>query len=47
MVKGAVIAAPASPPEQRVILTDVSWQTYEGLLADHADRRVPRFAYDS
>lgn len=40
------MAAVADPPAQRVILRDVSWQTYERLLADHRDRRVPRFAYD-
>src|SRR5215213_4084858 len=33
-------------PEQRTILEGVSWATYEGLLADHLGRRVPRFTYD-
>lgn len=32
--------------DQRVILRGVSWKTYECLLADHQDRRVPRLAYD-
>jgi Uma2 family endonuclease len=36
----------ASPPEQRVVLHGVSWETYESLLADHLDRSVPRFTYD-
>ena len=32
--------------EQRVILSNVSWTTYEALLADHQDRSAPRFTYD-
>jgi Uma2 family endonuclease len=35
-----------SPAEQRVVLYDVSWETYEHLLADHLDNSVPRFTYD-
>lgn len=35
-----------SPPEQRVLLRNVSWETYERLLADHSDRSVPHFTYD-
>lgn len=31
---------------QRIVLHGISWETYESLLADHADRRAPRFAYD-
>ncbi len=34
------------PPEQMVVLTGVSWETYEALLADHLDRSVPHFTYD-
>ncbi len=33
-------------PEQRVILENVSWETYEHLLSDHLDKSVPRFAFD-
>jgi Uma2 family endonuclease len=33
-------------PEQRVVLEDVSWETYEHLLSDHMDRSVPRFTFD-
>jgi Uma2 family endonuclease len=33
-------------PEQRVVLRGVSWGTYEALLADHADQRLPHFTYD-
>jgi Uma2 family endonuclease len=35
-----------SPPEQRVILYDISWETYEHLLADRVDQPTPRFFYD-
>ncbi len=33
-------------PEQRVVLEDVSWGTYERLLSDHLDKSVPRFTFD-
>jgi hypothetical protein len=29
-----------SPAEQRVILHDVSWRTYESLLKDHRDNAL-------
>ena len=35
-----------SPPEAQVILHNVSWFLYEQLLAEHAERNSPRFAYD-
>ena len=35
-----------SLPEQRLILHDVSWATYDALVADHRDRSSPRFTYD-
>jgi Uma2 family endonuclease len=35
-----------SPQQQTLILHDISWETYERLLADHADRSAPRFTYD-
>lgn len=34
------------PARHRTVLTGVSWATYEALLADHADRRSPRFTYN-
>jgi Uma2 family endonuclease len=34
------------PVEQRVVLYDISWETYERLLADHLDNSVPHFTYD-
>ena len=40
----------ASPPrvvaDERVVLPCVSWETYERLLADDEERRVPRMTYD-
>ncbi len=36
----------ASPPEQRVVLNNVSWETYERLLEEHLDCSAPRFTYD-
>jgi Uma2 family endonuclease len=35
-----------SPPEQHMALHNISWDTYEGLLADRADSSAPRFTYD-
>jgi Uma2 family endonuclease len=35
-----------SPPEQRVLLRNVSWETYERLLEEREERRSPRFFYD-
>jgi len=32
--------------EQRIVLDNISWDLYEGLLTAHRDRRVPRFTYD-
>ena len=33
--------------EEHVILSNVSWQSYEQLLKDHEDQSVPRFIYDN
>jgi Uma2 family endonuclease len=41
----ATVMSPASTEEERVILSDVSWRTYESLLLDRVDRPVPRFTY--
>ncbi|QIN84794.1 Uma2 family endonuclease [Rubrobacter tropicus] len=35
-----------SPAEQKVILHNASWETYERLMDERGDRRVPRFTYD-
>lgn len=32
--------------DQRVILHNISWETYERLLDERGDSRVPRLAYD-
>jgi len=40
------MATVLSPTEQKVIIENVSWQTYERLLADLADRSAPRLTYD-
>ena len=34
------------PVEERFILHDVNWETYEQLLANYLDRSNPRFTYD-
>ncbi len=41
------MAMAISPPESGVILENVSWTTYEGLLREHPDSAGPRFAYDN
>jgi Uma2 family endonuclease len=35
-----------SPPEQRVVLHNVSWETYERILTEHIDCSSPRFTFD-
>src|SRR2546422_240020 len=35
-----------APPEQRVVLQNVSWETYERLLAENVDSVGTRFTYD-
>jgi Uma2 family endonuclease len=40
------MATVLSPTEQKVIIENVSWQTYERLLADLADQSAPRLTYD-
>ncbi len=39
------INLPQEIREQRFVLAQVSWGTYESLLADHADARSPRLTY--
>jgi Uma2 family endonuclease len=39
---GTVVAI----PDQRMVLQNVSWDTYERLLADHGDAPSPRFTFD-
>ena len=40
------MTAVLNPTEQKVIIENVSWQTYERLLADLSDRGAPRLTYD-
>ena len=40
------MAAVSSPVEHQVILSGVSWETYERLLAEHQEAAGTRFIYD-
>ncbi len=40
------MATVLSPPEERVLLHDVSWETYERLLVGQQDKSTPRQTYD-
>jgi Uncharacterized protein conserved in cyanobacteria len=40
------MATVVNQTEQHVVLYEVSWATYEHLLADHLDSSSPRFTYD-
>ena len=40
------MATDLSPPEQRVLLTGVSWNTYARLLTDLENQSAPRLTYD-
>jgi Uma2 family endonuclease len=40
------MATVLSPTDQRVIITGVSWETYERLLADFGDSHAARMAFD-
>ncbi len=35
-----------TPAEQRVVLHNIGWNTYERLLADHENNSAPRITYD-
>jgi len=41
-----IISPPPVIGEERFVLRNISWETYEHLLADHADASSPRFTYD-
>jgi Uma2 family endonuclease len=41
-----VVETVRSSAEQRVLLRNAGWETYERLLAEREERRVPRFFYD-
>jgi Uma2 family endonuclease len=40
------MATVASPAEQRLLLRNMGWATYERLLADHLNSSLPHFTYD-
>ncbi len=40
------MATVLSPLEQRIVLHNVSWETYERLLAENPESPSPRFTYD-
>ena len=40
------MATVVSADEQRILLHNISWETYERLLTDHLDRSAPRFTFD-
>ncbi|MBA3414961.1 MAG: Uma2 family endonuclease [Chloroflexia bacterium] len=46
MTATAMKATQTVPAEQFVILHDISWELYERLLAEFADRPAPRLVYD-
>jgi len=41
-----MMATVSAPLEQRVVLNNVSWETYEKLLEDLADSSAPRLTFD-
>ncbi|MCP9496235.1 MAG: Uma2 family endonuclease [Pyrinomonadaceae bacterium MAG19_C2-C3] len=41
------MAVAISPPESGVILENISWDLYEGLLREHSDSASPRFTYNN
>jgi Uma2 family endonuclease len=41
-----VVETVKSPAEQKVLLSNVSWETYVRLLEDHRDSSAPRFTFD-
>ena len=40
------MTAVISPPEQRIVLRGVAWETYEQLLSNFKDASNPRFTFD-
>jgi Uma2 family endonuclease len=46
MTAAAVAPPPPVTGDKRVVLPRVSWETYERLLADDEERRIPRMTFD-
>lgn len=44
-MSAVITQVPTIVLEQRVILHDVSWEIYEGLMESHTDKSAPRFTY--
>jgi Uma2 family endonuclease len=44
--RNTTMATVMSPPEQRVLLHNITWDIYERLLQAHGDHSVPRLTYD-
>ncbi len=42
----AVLKPPKVVAEQRFVIHDVSWETYEQLLKNYESSSAPRFTYD-
>lgn len=42
----AAVSVPALVADERIVLPNVSWETYERLLTDDEGRRSPRLTYD-
>jgi Uma2 family endonuclease len=40
------MATVLSPSEQRIVLDNIPWETYESILAAQRDRSAPRLTYD-
>lgn len=46
MSASSVASPPSTATDDCVVLRRVSWDTYEHLLADDEERRIPRMSYD-
>jgi len=40
------MATTVAPPPEKLILTGISWETYQRLLTEHEGRNSPRFTFD-
>ena len=40
------MATTAPATDNKIVIYDVSWETYERLLSDLSDRSSPRLTYD-
>src|ERR1043165_6043423 len=45
-MKRELMLTTASPPEQRLLLHNISWETYERLLGESVNNCGTRFTYD-